>query len=292
MRIACSLAWALDSHNPFFGRVRSILLACAAVAAAGCATPRDKVHVPVPSVAGQPQPVVVLLRHSAWVPAIQWPLFVLYDDGTAVFPRTQNEWRPQTYQAARISLPDRDRALAALGITPGFFELKPRYDFAPNVSDQETVFLLVWRGDSLTSVAVRAGIGSDGKFVDGVPQAFRDAYQTLTRYESAGAVAWEPKELRVAAWPYEYAPDNPPLPWPHGWPDLRSQGSECHADDVVGEMCTLHLPSSDRPVLERLLAQRRQMQAIGINGRKMVMSYHLLFPGEEVWRKAIGSLES
>lgn len=267
------------------------LLASLILAVAACITPSERTSAERSAAEGQSRPVVVLLRHSVWFGSIDRPLFILYDDGTAIFPKTRDEWVPASYQSSRVDLHDRTSALASLGIGPAFFGLKSRYDLAPNVTDQETVFLLVWRGDSLTQVAVRAGVRDEGEFVAGVPQVFRDAYQTLSHFEDASATPWEPSELLVSAWPYEYAPDNPPLPWPSDWPDLTSHGSECHSDAAVREMCTLRLGAAYRTALEQLLSKRRQKQAIGIGGRKMAVGYRIIFPGEDLWRRALGRLE-
>ena len=70
--------------------------------------------------------------------------------------------------------------------------------------------LSVWRGDSLTRVVVRDGFAARGRLAAGVPAPFRDAWRALTAYRPAGAVEWQPSTIEVAAWPYEYAPDDPP----------------------------------------------------------------------------------
>jgi hypothetical protein len=102
---------------------------------------------------------------------------------------------------------------------------------------------------------------------------------------------WTAPELEVSAWPYEYAPDDPPVPWPNTWPDLSSPGSACRPDAVVREVCTLRLPADQREALKALLAKRRDRQAIGISGRKMAVGYRLVFPGDSVWHYALGRLE-
>jgi len=258
---------------------------------AACASPGERPPAAPTTARPVARPVVALLRHSEWFGAVDRPLFVLYDDGTAVFPMTRREWIPETYQSVRLDLSNRDRALASLGIAPSLYALRPTYDLAPNVTDQETVFLFVWRGDSLSRVAVRAPFDAEGGFRSGVPQPFRDAYNRLTRFEAQSAAPWSAPELEVSAWPYEYAPDDPPVPWPNTWPDLSSPGSACRPDAVVREVCTLRLPADQREPLKALLAKRRDRQAIGINGRKMAVGYRLVFPGDSVWRYALGRLE-
>jgi hypothetical protein len=238
-----------------------------------------------------PRPVVVLLKHSVWLSLVNQPLFVLYDDGCAIFPAERESGVPITYRTARIDLRSMDSALAHLGMGPDFFWLKRRYDFRPSVTDQETVFLYVWRGDSLTRVAVRAGLVSEDSLADGVPVAFRAAFQRLNTFHSAHAEPWHPASVNVDVWAYEYAPDSPPLDWPAEWPDLKSPDSERRADPYVGEVRTIHVPYKYLTELQRLLENRREKQAIRINGRKWAVGYRVPFPGQQRWRQYFSELE-
>ena len=257
--------------------------------AAFLTVPGKTSDAPAPSAASEPRPIVVLLRHSVWFPFVNLPLFVLYEDGRVIIPRERTRGIPQSYQIARV--PDVQRALSELGIKQELFELQAKYDFRPNVTDQETVFLYVWHGDSLTRVAVRAGLGADDRLISAVPSAFRTIYDRLTHFTATEAVPWHPESLEVAAWGYEYAPDDPPLDWPATWPDMNSPGSTREKQPGIDELWRFRIPYGYRSELEHLLTTRREKQAIRIAGRKWAVGFRLPFPGEARWRRYFPELE-
>jgi hypothetical protein len=237
------------------------------------------------------QPIVVLLHHSVWFGSVDLPWFILYEDGLVIFPSARKEGIPTSYSQTRLPGSNPDDLLHSVGIGTDFFQLDTSYDYAPNVSDQETVFLYVWRGDVLKRVAVRAGLTSGRTLSSRVPAAFREAFNHLVDFHSDSTAPWHPDSIEVAAWPYEYAPDNPPLRWPQGWPGLSSPGTKHTPDPYVHDMYLMRLPYDHLDELRHLLERRREKQAIGISGHKLAVGYRLLFPGEDRWRQYFNYLE-
>ena len=233
------------------------------------------------------RPIAVLLRHSVWVPAVNAPLFVLYDDGTALYPQNRANLYPTEYLAVQLLPDDAPALLATVGIGCDVFALDSLYDLAPNTTDLTSLLLYVWRGDSLARVAVRAGELRGDTLATAVPEAFKKAYAGMMAFQSSVARPWHPKQLEVAAWPYEYAPDNPPVPWPKWWPSFADPATVHQVDDIVGEVWRIRLPFDDFSQLRALLEQRRAKQAILISGHKVAATYRLPFPGEERWRPYI-----
>lgn len=243
-------------------------------------------HAPPPS--REARPVAVLMQHSVWSGVVTLPLFILYADGRVIYPGEREEGIPTTYREARV---DPDSALERFGIDAAFMRLNDRYDLNPDRSDQESVFLLTWSGDSLKQVTVRAGREGMDRFSPEVPDAFSEAYRRMVSFRPANSHPWEPDTLEVAVWPYEYAPDNPPVEWPADWPDLNSPGSRYEKDEFVDEIHLIPLPGAQRARLDRFLARVREKQAVRINGRKWAVSYRLRFPGEARWRPSLENLE-
>jgi len=66
----------------------------------------------------------------------------------------------------------------------------------------------------------------------------------------ASASASPTPHWRASAWPYEYAPDDPPLEWPAGWPGLTSPGSGKHASQSVDTIWTIPLAYEHLPELD------------------------------------------
>lgn len=230
-----------------------------------------------------PQPIAVLLRHSVWYPAVNAPLFILYDDGTAIYARDRREPYATEYRTARLSRTGRS-LLAEMSIGPRAFALDTLYDLHPNITDLSSLLLYVWRGDTLTRVAVRAGELQGDTLATAVPAAFKAVYATMMGFSAPAARPWTPDSLEVVMWPYEYAPDDPPLQWPPRWPNLTDPATVHAADNVVAETWRLRLPIARRDSLEAFLRSVREKQAIGISGHKVVARYRLLYPGEARWR--------
>jgi hypothetical protein len=159
------------------------------------------------------------------------------------------------------------------------------------VTDQETVFLLIWSGSQFKRVAVRAALEENGTLESKTPRQFRQIFDRIRSFTPDSSGPWQPDTIEVAAWPYEYAPDNPPLQWGTGWPDLQTPSTRRLPDPYVKELYLMLFPFSLRPGLDSLLALEREKQAIEINGRKWAVSYRFIFPGEQRWRAYIHNLE-
>lgn len=238
-----------------------------------------------------PHPVVVLLRHSVWYGAVNAPLFIAYDDGRVLYPDSSEENVPITYASAQLGVTGAEAVERTLGIDSAVLRLPRAYDLRPHVTDQQTVFLYVRAGDSLVRFSLRAAEVGPDQLSDSIPGPLRNAFHRLSAFQSANAAPWHSDSLYVHAWPYEYAPDNPPLAWPTTWPNLQSAGTERRRDETVGELITIRLPYADRAALDSLLKLRRPRQAIAISGKKWAVGYRTPFPAEAEWRSQFGRLE-
>jgi len=239
---------------------------------------------------GVATPILVLLHHSVWFSSVDRPWFILYDDGTVLYPKEREQQVPLSYQRTRLN-GQAAELLARFGLDDGFWSLDSLYDFRPMVTDQETIFLLIWNGAHFKRVGVRAAMEEGGKLSSKVPQAFKQIFDRLESFRSDSSTPWFPDSIQVAAWPYEYAPDNPPLQWRSEWPDLKSRDTQHRADPYVKELHLMMFPYRYLPALDSLLARRREKQAIAINGRKWAVGYRFVFPGERRWRDYIHNLE-
>jgi hypothetical protein len=89
----------------------------------------------------QRRPIAVLLRHSVWFSAVNAPLFVLYDDGTALYPQNRASHYPTEYLAVQLPPNDARALLASVGIERDVFALDSLYDLAPNTTDLTSLLL-------------------------------------------------------------------------------------------------------------------------------------------------------
>jgi hypothetical protein len=240
------------------------------------------------SVEAGAQPIAVLLQHDPWEGGTSLPLFILYENGRAIYPDVRQEGRPVSYRTACID--DPPLALRArFGLGADFQALETRYNYS-NWSDAKSVFLFMWQGDSIKGVTVRAGLTGRDRFRPDVPAAFREAYRRMVEFRSVGATRWKPDSLEVAVWPYEHSPEQP-RPWPPAWPSIESQGVQHIPDEFVGEVHLISLPGHEQPKLEEFLSGLSSRQAVAMGNRKWTVSYRMRFPGETRWKPYIQDLE-
>jgi len=235
---------------------------------------------------------LVLLQNSYFGGGFDQPLFLAYADGTILFPRTTSHGIPEQYTVLHVPPVSVDSLLGSLGVTAALYSLDSLYDYAPGWTDQHSFYLLLPADSGQKLVVIRAGLEDSMKLRSDVPAPFKQLYARLMAFSPPSATGWVPDSLQVSIWPYEYAPDNPPLAWPQRWPGLDSPRWKRRSDDLVKEVRTIRLPFSDRPLLDSLLVARREKQAIGITGRKWAVGYRWLFPQETEWWWLAKRLES
>jgi hypothetical protein len=73
-------------------------------------------------------------------------------------------------------------------------------------------------------------------------------------------------------WDYSHSPEEP-LEWPDRWPDLKNENTVDRES-----IYSIYLDSKYFSELNELLQQRKEKQAIEINGKKYSVSYRLPFP--------------
>ena len=236
-------------------------------------------------------PILVLLHHSVWFSSVDRPWFILYDDGAVIYPKDRERQIPLSYQRTRIAGKSTADLLDQFGVQNEYWRLDSVYDFAPMITDQETVFLLAWDESRFRRVAVRAALEENGSLNSKTPSAFRRVFDQIRGFHADSSSVWQPDTVEVAAWPYEYAPDNPPLQWRSDWPNLKTRGTRRIDDPYVKELYLMRFSYSLVPALDSLLGRRREKQAIAINGRKWAVGYRFLFPAEQRWRMYVHHLE-
>ena len=235
---------------------------------------------------------LALFQNSYWGGGFDRPLFLAYSDGAVLFPRKRLYNIPQEYGSVQLSSSDLDSALARLGLNASVYALDSLYDFAPGTSDQHSFYLLVAQDSEMKLVVIRAGLADSDTLLSEVPAPFRRLYSGLMSFSPVEAVKWLPDSVQVSIWPYEYAPDNPPLSWPPGWPPLDDSRWHRQANPFVKEVRSIQLPFSFASTLDSLLDARRTKQAFGIGGMKWMLDYRWSFPHETAWLALTKRLES
>jgi hypothetical protein len=241
------------------------------VAAAQIATPSSQMVVQPDA---QAEPIVVLIQYDPWAMVIgsDSPMFVLYDDGTAIYRRGSGHY------AAHLSSSELRAFLATL--RPDRLVEQNRSFALSNSTDQPSTVIYVKTGSTYSRVSIYGSLRSTEDRA-ALPIEVADIYETLSAFEWHGETPWLPEAIEVMIWPYEYAPDESII-WPEGWPDTG------HPDTYQrGDGYSLYIPATDYQALRDFLSTRHQRGAVLIDGRKWAASVRFPFPKEARWMGAM-----
>lgn len=263
----------------------------AAILASSCRHTTER-RTPVRGTDGGSAVRFALLQNSYWGGGIDRPLFLAYADGTILFPRERSRSIPIQYFVLRLTSAGVDSVLRELGVSSALYSLDSAYDFAPSVTDQHSFYAVLPQDSGMKVITIRAGLADSENLKPAVPEPFKRLYANLLGFHPPGAIPWRPDSLQVSIWPYEYAPDNPPLRWPATWPGLENPRWHRRPDPYVEEVRTIRFPFSYSGAIDSILSAQRTKQAVGISGKKWAMGYRWIFPHEDEWWWLARRLES
>ncbi len=220
----------------------------------------------------QPEPIVVLIQYDPWAMVIgsDSPIFVLYDDGTAIYRRGA------AHYAVHLSPSELQAFLAKL--RPNRLGDSRSIELSDS-TDQPSTSIYVKVGSTSSRVSIYGSLRSP-EIKGALPIEVADIYETLSTFERQGGVPWLPNAVEVMIWPYEYAPETS-INWPEGWPDTLHPLARQRGDGY-----SIYLPATDYQALRDFLSTRRERGAVLINGRKWAVSFRLPFPKEARWSVA------
>jgi hypothetical protein len=225
-----------------------------------------------------PAPIVVLIEQNPWLNVIgsDSPSFALYENGLVIFVVRRDD--EEAYMSAVLNEKELDEFQKELDLEGGLWDLQDFYE-ASDSTDQPMNSIYVWLLGRHKRVSV---YGSLGEMEDRqrTPKAFLDLFDELKAYTNATAQTWVPEKIEVMIWPYEYSPEEP-LKWPAWWPDLNHSTTKRRGDSY-----SIYLAAEKTDEFSKLLAARREKQAVEISGKKWAVSYRVPFPSEELWMRS------
>jgi hypothetical protein len=223
-------------------------------------------------------PLIVLFERNPWLMSVgsDFPTLVVYEDGRALFVSGDRQkarvMNGHVDPRAAVSL--RDELVAG-----GFMEAAADTTCS-RATDQVTVEILVRRGASW-KMASAYGIGKDGSCEGRAPKAFVEAYRRLQKLGPAGAKPFEPDEIEVMIWGFEYARGEP-IPWPSDVPAPPANVVP-QEDGPYRPRSYDHVVSARfRPQIEKLVRamdSSKPPRAMLLNGHKWTVVPRALWPG-------------
>jgi hypothetical protein len=233
-----------------------------------------------------PTPVAVFIQTNPWAMVIgaDTPRVALYDNGELIFVKKANDrlaYRHVTLAEDQLQAV-RDRLKPVLALKG----LKPHYNVRPDVTDQPEALFYFRDGTREVATSVYGLMAAETKLageatVTTPPNALLELHKWLCDLDYPGSEEWSPKYVEVMLWDYSYAPDAS-IHWPKEWPSLKSDRAIKRGDSY-----SIFLDGASLPKLREFLGTRKAKGAVEIEGKKMAVSYRMIFPGEPAWFKAL-----
>lgn len=213
------------------------------------------------------KPLLWYTEYDPWAMFIgaDGPTFTVYQSGQVIY------WKERKYHLVVLSSSDLQDLLAKFQMTDTFFLRSKRFS-ASESTDQPTCVLLT-NLDTLKRFSIYGNMEDAGTRAR-VPRQLDVIYELVHSFEDDQAVDWIPDKIEIMLSAYDNALGKP-IPWPANWPDLNSARSRRWQNGGG----TIFLDRRYFPALRRLLASRKEKQAILINGKKFYAEYRFPLPG-------------
>ena len=178
------------------------------------------------------------------------PVFVLYDDGLAVFKKDGDRFR-----LFSVVLASREKN-TLLSAIDGFLKLEDSY----TTTDQfhpPLYFIKYWQGSRMKKVSVIGPIRASEEDRNKTPRAFLELFDQMVSFGNEKARLWEPETVEINVYPLTEARGEP-VPWPKGWPDLS------HKTTKKGRRGSykIFLDGANKDKLEQMLSSLKEEQAV------------------------------
>lgn len=238
-------------------------------------------------------PIAILIQTDPWSMVIgsDTPRVAIYETGEVIFAKKVGD--SLAYHHVRLSPKELKELRGRIKPLIEVKNLKPWYDLAPGVTDQPEAIFYLRDGEREVATSVY-GLMAKGtelpaytRFAGGPeatppPDGLLKVHRFLTALDFPKSTEWIPEYLEVMLWDYSYAPESS-IVWPKEWPALESDRTTRRGDSY-----SIFLDGTLLPKLREFLSTRNQKGAVEVSGKKWAASYRFVFPGEPVWRRALG----
>lgn len=216
-----------------------------------------------------------LVQNTFWWGNTLLATFVLYDDGLVLFRTERKSKEVRSSQLTRAALEE----WTGLIEQSGFPDLRESYSL--NLKLEQPISVIKYRHNGVIRRIAVSGPMRESKDRAKAPQAFVELFDRMVSFAPVESKIWEPLRVEVRISPF-MKPAGKPLRWPKGLPGLTDSSTK--KESIGPEMYHLHLEGKNRGKLERLLASRKENQAVAIGGRLWsVYPNRYCLPGEEQW---------
>ncbi len=200
------------------------------------------------------------------------PVFVLYDDGLAVFKNDGDRFR-----LFSVVLASREKN-TLLSAIDGFLKLEDSYT-TTNQFHPPVYFIKYWQGSRMKKVSVIGPIRTSEEDRNKTPRAFLELFDQMVSFRHKKARLWEPETVEIDVYPLTDA-QGEPVPWPKGWPDLS------HKSTKKGRKGSykIFLDGVNKDKLEQMLSSLKEEQAVLISHKHWYIApRRYLLPNEQMW---------
>lgn len=216
------------------------------------------------------RPLIVLVEANPWLMVIgsDVPTFAMYEKGQIIY-KTVDDRMAKIFEVT-LTANELAQLIAKLVPSDDIHDLDD-YIEASDATDQPTTTIML-DYSKRKEVTVYGHLGANSEDRESVPDDFLTLYDSLKAYRSTVATEWQPKQIEIMFWDYNYAPNK--RPWIKDFPDLNSPTTI----KVDSNFYRVYIHPGQFDEFTKYYKSMGEKEAVEINGRKMSMRYRLPFP--------------
>lgn len=215
------------------------------------------------------RPLIVLVEANPWLTVIgsDVPTFAMYERGQIIY-KTVDDRSAKIFE---VTLTTNEIQLLIDKLVPSD-DINDLDDYieASDATDQPSTTLML-NYSKRKAITVYGHLGANSEDRESVPDDFLALYDSLKSYRSKAAREWQPKQIEVMFWGYDYAPNK--RPWIKDFPDLNSPTTI----KVDSNFYRVYIDQEHFDEFKKYYKSMGEKEAVEINGRKMAISYRLPF---------------
>jgi hypothetical protein len=216
------------------------------------------------------RPLIVLVEANPWPTVIgsDVPTFAMYEKGQIIYKTIED----RSARIFEVVLPTNELQLLIDKLVPSddINDIDDYIETSDATDQPSTTIMLNYPKEKTITVYGHLGANSEDR--ESVPDDFLALYDSIKSYRNKAAIEWQPKQLEIMFWEYDYAPIK--RPWIEKFPDLNSSTTI----KVDSNFYRVYIDRKDFDEFKKYYKSMGEKQAVEINGRKMAMSYRLPFP--------------
>lgn len=214
------------------------------------------------------------------------PEFVLYDDGTVIYKRTE-DLNLATFFTAKLTIAEKTLIIDKINsLDTGSF--RDHYSIPGNMAVSDLpAYQMMFRGPdgsykTVTTYGTFNEKAENEYRVQNVPRDLVDIFYFLSNYQNLRAVVFRPPFVEVIVWPFD-GKSKKNVKWDKALPDLTDSKTVAFKQVGIQYHSIFVSESLEKQLAHNMWKLRKSKGALLMNGQRLNLRYRFPFPSERIW---------